>query len=74
MCYVQTISLACHYKWLVGIVYRDGKEDILWESRWFDSETDFKMDFDQKKLKDGYSLPDSFGSREYIIQRREILS
>lgn len=57
---------------MVVIVYRDGKEDILLESQWFDSKIDCKKDFNQRVLKEGYSLPDSCGSREYIVRRREI--
>lgn len=58
--------MACQYKWMVVIMYSEGEEDIVLESRWFDSKKACKKDFD------GYSLPDSFGSREYIIRRREI--
>lgn len=64
--------MACQYKWMVVIMYSDGEEDILLESRWFDSKKACKKDFDQIILKDGYSLPDSCASREYIIRRREI--
>lgn len=64
--------MACQYKWWVAIFYSDEKEDISLESWWFDSKTDCKKDFDQRILKDGYSLPDSCGSREDIIRRREI--
>lgn len=63
--------MACQYKWMVVIMYSDGEEDILLESRWFDSKKACKKDFDQIILKDGYSLPDSCKSREYIIRRSD---
>lgn len=44
--------MACQYKWMVVIMYSDGKEDILLESRWFDSKKACKKDFDQIILKD----------------------
>lgn len=45
--------MACQYKWMVVIMYSDGEEDILLESRWFDSKKACKKDFDQIILKDG---------------------
>jgi hypothetical protein len=64
--------MSYQYKWLVVITFRNGEESPLLESRWFDSKIECKRDFNQRVLKEGYDLPDSCGSKEYIVRRKEI--
>jgi hypothetical protein len=53
-------------------MFRNGEESPLLESRWFNFKIECKGDFNQRVVKEGYDLPDSCGSKEYIVRRKEI--
>ena len=67
------MSSDCQYKWAIYVIIRGEESHTPYlQSIWFDKKKDCIHNYISYIKKKGYDIPDSYGSKEYILKRKVI--
>lgn len=67
------MSSNCQYKWAIYVTIRGEEINTPYlQSIWFNKKKDCVNNYVSCIKNKGYDIPDSYGSKEYIVKRKAI--